>query len=244
MCRVDEVRHAVLAKNQSLADELRDELRGRGVTLVNMLSSPGSGKTALLEALLTMAVADGVPVAAVTADLATENDAVRLARSGAPVRQVRTGGLCHLEVPQLRGHVDGWLPHGVRLLFVENVGNLVCPSSYDLGEKIRITLMSVTEGEDKPSKYPDAFGLANLVVLTKTDLADAVGFDRDAFLRNVERVNPGVPVLETSARTGSGVRALWHVVGRTPDQEAAHQPVMAALRPPDGGHRHAAAHHH
>ncbi|MEV4442457.1 hydrogenase nickel incorporation protein HypB, partial [Streptomyces sp. NPDC049577] len=180
MCRAIEVRQTVLAKNDALADTLRRELTTCGVTLVNLLSSPGSGKTALLERLLSRMAAEGIPVAALTADLATENDAVRLARSGAPVKQVLTAGLCHLEAAQLRTHLEGWLPDATRILFVENVGNLVCPASYDLGETLRVTLMSVTEGEDKPLKYPTAFGLAHLVVLTKTDIAGAVGFDRAA----------------------------------------------------------------
>ncbi|GGU88035.1 hydrogenase nickel incorporation protein HypB [Kitasatospora aureofaciens] len=233
------MQHAVLAKNDALAAALRADLRERDVVLVNLLSSPGSGKTALLERLLTRAVEDGVPVAAITADLATENDARRLARSGAPVKQVLTGGLCHLEAAQLRGHLDGWLPDGTRLLFVENIGNLVCPSSYDLGEELRVVLMSVTEGEDKPVKYPNAFGSANLVVLTKSDLAQAAGFDEPAFRGHVDRVNPGVPLLETSARTEQGIGRLWETVN---GGAAVHQPVLARAAA-DGQHHHAAAHH-
>ncbi|QWQ39771.1 hydrogenase nickel incorporation protein HypB [Streptomyces sp. YPW6] len=227
MCRTVDLHQAVLAKNDTHAVELRRTLDERGTTAVNLMSSPGSGKTALLELLLTRAVAGGVPAAAVTADLATENDATRLARSGAPVRQILTDGLCHLEAGMLGGVLDGWLPGGTRLLFVENVGNLVCPASYDLGETLRVALASVTEGEDKPVKYPAAFGLAHLVVVTKRDLADALEFDRDAFLAGVQQVNPGVPVIETSARTGEGVDDLLARVLRAADGLEPHTPVLA-----------------
>ncbi|MGV9632392.1 hydrogenase nickel incorporation protein HypB, partial [Streptomyces sp. NPDC003487] len=162
MCGSD-VRQAVLAKNDDLAATLRGELAAQGVTVVNLLSSPGSGKTELLGRVLARAMEQGVPVAALTADLATENDATRLARSGAPVRQLLTDGLCHLEARQVRARLEDWLPQETSVLFVENVGNLVCPASYDLGETLRIVLMAVTEGEDKPLKYPTAFGSAHLV---------------------------------------------------------------------------------
>jgi hydrogenase accessory protein HypB len=227
MCRTVDLHQAVLAKNDENALALRGYLGDRGTVAVNLLSSPGSGKTALLEQLLGRAVAGGTPAAAVTADLATENDATRLARSGAPVQQILTDGLCHLEAGMLQRRLEGWLPEGTRLLFVENVGNLVCPASYDLGETLRVALASVTEGEDKPVKYPAAFGLAHLVVITKTDIADAVGFDREAFLRGVQQVNPGVPVLETSARTGQGVDALLAHVLRCAAGDETHVPVLA-----------------
>ena len=228
MCRVVDLQQAVLAKNNVCADDLRAGLAARGTVVINLLSSPGSGKTALLEQELVLARERGVPVAALTADLATENDAVRLARSGVPVKQVLTDGLCHLEAGMLGGHLDGWLPDDTRLLFVENVGNLVCPASYDLGESLRVALASVTEGEDKPLKYPTAFGLANLVLVTKTDIADAVGFDEAAFRRHVEQVNPGVEVLLTSARTGAGAGALLDRALAVAGGAAAHTPVMAA----------------
>ncbi|WP_328665519.1 hydrogenase nickel incorporation protein HypB [Streptomyces sp. NBC_00328] len=243
MCRTVDLHQAVLAKNDENALALRGYLGDRGTVAVNLLSSPGSGKTALLEQLLARAVAGGTPAAAVTADLATENDATRLARSGAPVRQILTDGLCHLEAGMLQRRLEGWLPEGTRLLFVENVGNLVCPASYDLGETLRIALASVTEGEDKPVKYPTAFGLAHLVVVTKTDIADAVSFDREAFLGGVRQVNPGVPVLETSARTGQGVDALLAHVLRCAAGEEAHVPVLARqheryLHSHGNGHEH------
>ncbi|MGW3150386.1 hydrogenase nickel incorporation protein HypB [Streptomyces sp. NPDC001177] len=227
MCRVLDLQQAVLARNDEAAHALRTELTARGTTVVNLLSSPGSGKTALLEHELTLARERSVPVVALTADLATENDAARLARSGVPVKQVLTDGLCHLEAGMLARHLDGWLPEPTRLLFVENVGNLVCPASYDLGETLRVVLASVTEGEDKPLKYPTAFGLAQLVVVTKTDIAEAVGFDEAAFRANVERVNPGVEVLLTSVRADQGLGSLLDRALAAAEGTPPHSPVMA-----------------
>ncbi|MFF8268541.1 hydrogenase nickel incorporation protein HypB [Streptomyces sp. NPDC016562] len=254
MCRVVDLQQAVLAKNDGAAQALRTELGARGTTVVNLLSSPGSGKTALLERELLLARERGVAVAALTADLATENDAVRLARSGAPVKQVLTDGLCHLEAAMLARHLEGWLPEETRLLFVENVGNLVCPASYDLGESLRVVLASVTEGEDKPLKYPTAFGLAQLVVVTKTDIAQAVAFDEAAFRANVQRVNPGVEVVLTSARADQGLGVLLERAQAVAAGAAPHAPVMAraradALGPghthgPDHAHDHGHVHGH
>ncbi|MER6472753.1 hydrogenase nickel incorporation protein HypB [Streptomyces collinus] len=237
MCRSD-VKQAVLAKNDDLAASLREDLTRQGVTVVNLLSSPGSGKTELLGRVLARAVERDVPVAALTADLATENDAVRLARSGAPVQQVLTDGLCHLEARQVRGHLEGWLPADTAVLFVENVGNLVCPASYDLGETLRVVLMAVTEGEDKPLKYPTAFGSAHLVVITKTDLAEAAGFDEAAFLANLQRVNPGVETVRSCARTGDGVDTL---LAHTLAARHAAPPHRPPLAPHPHGHHHTAA---
>ncbi|MFI1032569.1 hydrogenase nickel incorporation protein HypB [Streptomyces sp. NPDC020951] len=239
MCRAVDLRQAVLAKNDAGAEALRGNLAARGTTIVNLLSSPGSGKTALLERELLLARERSLPVAALTADLATENDAARLARSGVPVKQVLTDGLCHLEAGMLAGHLVGWLPDDTRLLFVENVGNLVCPASYDLGETLRVVLASVTEGEDKPLKYPTAFGLAHLVVITKTDIAEAVEFDEHAFRANVEQVNPGVEIVRTSARRGQGVGAVLDRALAAASGAPVHQPVMA--RAP---HTHAHSHTH
>jgi hydrogenase nickel incorporation protein HypB len=186
--------------------------------------------------VLARALERDVPVAAFTADLATENDARRLARSGAPVKQLLTDGLCHLEARQVRGHLEGWLPPDTALLFVENVGNLVCPASYDLGEQLRIVLMAVTEGEDKPAKYPTAFGSAHLVVLTKTDLAGPAGFDETAFADQVRRVNPGVEIVRSCARTGEGVDTVLDRVLAVRDGAPAHRPPLA---PHPHGHVHA-----
>lgn len=238
MCESEDVTHsvqAVLAKNDGLAARLRADLDRRKVSVVNLLSSPGSGKTELLGGVLARAVERGIPVAALTADLATENDARRLARSGAPVKQLLTDGLCHLEARQLRGHVEDWLPQDTAVLFVENVGNLVCPASYDLGETLRIVLMAVTEGEDKPLKYPTAFGSAHLVVLTKTDLAEPAGFDAAAFDAHVRQVNPGVEIVRSCARTGEGVDTVLERVLAVRDGAPVHRPPLA---PHPHGHVH------
>ncbi|MEZ0095821.1 hydrogenase nickel incorporation protein HypB [Streptacidiphilus sp. EB129] len=252
MCRTGDLRQAVLARNDAGAQALREELAARGTVVVNMLSSPGSGKTELLQQELTLARTRAVPVAAITADLATDNDATRLARAGVPVLQVLTDGLCHLEAAMVRRAIDGWLPAETRVLFVENVGNLVCPASYDLGETLRVALASVTEGEDKPLKYPNAFGLAQLVLVTKADLADAVGFDEAAFRAHVERVNPGVEVVLTSARTGAGAGVLLDRALAAQQGTPQHRPVMARTQDPalthhhhhDDGHTHDDGHHH
>jgi hydrogenase nickel incorporation protein HypB len=227
MCRTVDLQQAVLAKNATAAGILRAGLTAQGTSVINLLSSPGSGKTALLERELQLAAERGVAVAALTADLATENDAVRLARSGVPVKQVLTDGLCHLEAEMLAGHLHHWLPEETRLLFVENVGNLVCPASYDLGESLRVVLASVTEGEDKPLKYPTAFGLAQLVIVTKSDLAAPAEFDEAAFRDNVQQVNPGVEVVLTSVRTGEGAGVLVDRALAAACGSAVHAPVMA-----------------
>ncbi|WP_086828075.1 hydrogenase nickel incorporation protein HypB [Streptomyces sp. NRRL B-24572] len=227
MCRAVDLQRAVLAKNEAAAHILRTELNARGTTVINLLSSPGSGKTALLERELRLARERGVGAAALTADLATENDARRLARSGVPVKQVLTDGLCHLEADMVARHLHDWLPESVRLLFVENVGNLVCPAGYDLGESLRVVLASVTEGEDKPLKYPTAFGLAQLVIVTKTDMAEAAEFDETAFRANVQQVNPGVEVVLSSVRDDRGAGALLDRALATAEGNRVHTPAMA-----------------
>lgn len=242
MCRAVDLHQSVLARNDESAHALRARLAARGTTVVNLLSSPGSGKTALLDHELTLARERSVPVAALTADLATENDAARLARSGVPVRQILTDGLCHLEARMLARHVEEWLPRPTRLLFVENVGNLVCPASYDLGETLRVVLASVTEGEDKPLKYPTAFGLAHLVVVTKTDITAAVDFDEAAFRAHVEQVNPGVEVVLTSVRAGRGLGVLLERALAAADGVPPHTPVMAARPHEHTGHEHGHTH--
>ncbi|HOQ46117.1 MAG TPA: hydrogenase nickel incorporation protein HypB [Bryobacteraceae bacterium] len=204
--RIIEVRQNVLKRNDLLARELRREFREAGVGVVSLVSSPGSGKTALLERTLTL-LQPRFRVAALVGDLATENDAARLARSKAPVKQIITGTVCHLDAEMVRKALDGWKLADFELLFIENVGNLVCPASYDLGEDMRVVLMSVTEGEDKPLKYPTIFHGADLAVITKADLAAAVEFDWDAATRNIQAVRPGLPILRVSAKTGEGMDA-------------------------------------
>jgi hydrogenase nickel incorporation protein HypB len=205
--RLVEVRRNVLHKNDVTARALRESFREAGVTVVTLVSSPGSGKTAFLERILTL-LQPHYRVAALVGDLATENDAERLARSRARVQQIITGTICHLDAEMVRGALDGWNLHDLDFLFIENVGNLVCPSSYDLGEDVRMVLLSVTEGEDKPLKYPTIFNSADVAVVTKMDLAAAVEFNEAMLRGNIERVRPGMRVMEVSAKTGAGMDAL------------------------------------
>jgi hydrogenase nickel incorporation protein HypB len=206
--RIVDLRKGVLEKNDLLASSLRKQFDDAGVRVSNWVSSPGSGKTALLEALLTAAISHGHAAAALVGDCATDNDAKRLARSGAPVRQIVTESMCHLESEMIAEYLDGWNLPDLDLLVIENVGNLVCPTAYDLGEDTRVALLSVTEGEDKPAKYPQLFHSADIVVVTKTDIATAVEWDRTAALDAIRAVNPVAPIVETSARTGVGVLEL------------------------------------
>jgi hydrogenase nickel incorporation protein HypB len=202
--RLIEVRKNVLKQNDVVARGLRERFHSAGVFVVSLVSSPGSGKTAFLERVLTSLRPD-YRVAALTGDLATENDAQRLARSQAPVKQISTGTLCHLEAAMVQSALDGWEPEHLDFLFIENVGNLVCPSSYDLGEDLRLVLISVTEGEDKPLKYPSIFNSADISIVTKMDLAEAVEFDWDAAYSNIQAVRPGMPVFQVSAKSGDGM---------------------------------------
>ncbi|RMG65899.1 MAG: hydrogenase accessory protein HypB [Calditrichaeota bacterium] len=205
--RILEVRKGILKKNDQLARGLRQRFREAGVFVVNLVSSPGAGKTSLLQKSLLVLREQGYHVAALVGDLATENDARRLAQSGAPVRQISTGTTCHLEAEMIGRALKGWSLETLDLLFIENVGNLVCPASYDLGENLRAVLFSVTEGEDKPLKYPTIFNSADVAVLTKMDLADVAGFNRRLALENIQKVRPGMTVLETSARGEQGLTA-------------------------------------
>jgi hydrogenase nickel incorporation protein HypB len=202
--RLVEVRQNVLKQNDIVARELRQSFQDAGVCVVSLVSSPGSGKTAFLEKTLTLLRPD-YRVAALVGDLATDNDAARLARSHAPVKQITTGTLCHLEAAMVRTALEGWNIGELDFLFIENVGNLVCPASYDVGEDVRVVLLSVTEGEDKPLKYPTIFNTADLAILTKMDLAEAVEFDMAAAAANIQRVRPGMPVLKVSAKNGAGM---------------------------------------
>ena len=206
--RIVELRRGILEKNDLLAEDLRAQFTQSHVTVSNWVSSPGSGKTALLEAVLTTAMHQGLAAAALVGDCATDNDAQRLARSGALVRQIVTESMCHLEADMVSEHLKGWDLDDLDLLVIENVGNLVCPTAYDLGEGIRVALLSVTEGEDKPLKYPQLFHSADVVVITKTDIATAVEWDRTAAYAAIRSVNPAAPIVETSARSGAGVLEL------------------------------------
>ena len=209
--RVVEVQRSILKKNSTLAVGLRDRFAREGTYVLNLLSSPGSGKTTLLEETLRH-FASGLRVAALVGDQATDNDATRLQRSGAPVRQITTGSECRLDAIMIQNALAAWETGPLDLLCIENVGNLICPAEYDLGEDLRVVLFSVTEGEDKPLKYPLAFNTADLVLITKVDLADATGFDRALARTNIQRVHPGVPVMELSTRTQEGFQRWIDVV--------------------------------
>jgi hydrogenase nickel incorporation protein HypB len=202
--RLLEVRKNVLKQNDIVAHALRDRFRVNGTYVVSLVSSPGTGKTTFLERSLTM-LKPRFRVAALVGDLATENDALRLARSGVPVRQITTGTLCHLEAAMVQHALEDWGVGQLDLLFIENVGNLVCPASYDLGEDLRLVLLSVTEGEDKPLKYPTIFNSADAAVITKIDLAAAVEFDELAANANIHAVRPGMDVFKVSAKTNEGM---------------------------------------
>jgi hydrogenase nickel incorporation protein HypB len=206
--RIVEVRQNILKRNDELARELRQRFQAAGVFVVSLVSSPGSGKTAFLEKTLTLLREGQYRPAALVGDLATDNDAVRLARSQAPVKQISTGTLCHLEAAMIEKALEDWNLEELDFLFIENVGNLVCPSSYDLGENLRLVLLSVTEGEDKPLKYPTIFNSSDVAVVTKVDLAEAVEFDWSAAEANIQAVRPGMPILGVSAKTGQGM-AAW-----------------------------------
>jgi len=205
--RLVEVRQNVLKHNDVLARELRIRFQEAGVFVASFVSSPGSGKTAFLEKTLTT-LRPNYRIAALVGDLATANDAARLARSEVPVKQIVTGTICHLEAQMVENALGDWDLNELDCLFIENVGNLVCPSSYDLGEALRVVLMSTTEGEDKPLKYPTIFNTADVAVITKMDLAEAVEFDLQAAHTSIQAVRPGMRVFEVSSKTGVGM-AGW-----------------------------------
>ena len=201
-----ELHHPLLRRNESQAAQNRDHFHRHGLRTINLLSAPGSGKTALLEQLAHRWPRP--PIGVIVGDLATDNDARRLQRAGARAVQIRTGDLCHLDaalVDQAFSQLDC---RGIDLLVIENVGNLVCPAAFDLGEQRRIALLSVTEGEDKPLKYPALFKSADAVVINKGDLAEAVGFDRRSAIANLSAIAPQAALFELSARTGEGLEAL------------------------------------
>ncbi len=202
--RIVEVRQNVLRKNDEIARALRRRFEEAGVCVISLVSSPGAGKTTLLERT-ARALASRHRVGVLVGDLATVRDAKRLDGTGARVQQIITGTVCHLDADMVRTALESWDVAALDFLFLENVGNLVCPSSYDLGEATRVVLVSVTEGEDKPLKYPTIFNTADIAMITKIDLAEATGFKRDDLIAAMQAVRPGITVLETSARTGAGM---------------------------------------
>jgi hydrogenase nickel incorporation protein HypB len=204
--RIVEVREKILKKNDELARSMRDEFALCGVFVTNLVSGPGAGKTELLKQTLA-ALQKTYRTAAVVGDVARENDAVPLAASGALVKQILTGTMCHLEAELVRAAVHDWEMSECDFLFIENVGNLVCPTNWDLGEDLRVLLFAVTEGEDTPLKYPSLIDTADVVVISKMDIAEAVGFDLELALRNIQLARPSAEVMQVSARTGEGMDA-------------------------------------
>ena len=194
----------ILSENDRIAAELRERFLQHGVLCVNLISSPGSGKTSLLERTLAAFSARG-RAAVLTGDLQTENDAERLRKFGLPVKQITTGGTCHLDARMIERHLEDWRLEDLDYLFIENVGNLVCPASYDLGEAAKIVVLSVTEGEDKPLKYPSIFFKSELLVLNKVDLLPYVPFDVEDAVENARMVHPGLEVIRLSSLTGHGL---------------------------------------
>ena len=204
--RVIEVRQSIFAANDRLAERNRGFFSALGLPVLNVLSSPGSGKTTFLQRTIEKLGQPG-RIGVIVGDLETDNDARRLRTTGAQVVQITTGTLCHLDADMVARAVGNLNPKLLDLLFIENVGNLVCPSEFDLGENLRVVLLSVTEGEDKPLKYPPLFHAADIVVLTKTDMSEAAEFDRDAALTNIRRINPAARIFEVSARKDKGMDA-------------------------------------
>ncbi len=197
----------VLSENARIAEELRDRFREHGVLCLNIISSPGAGKTSLLERTLE-ALNSSARVAVLTGDIQTDNDARRLARFGFPVKQITTGGTCHLDARMIERALADWKLEDLDVLLVENVGNLVCPSSYDLGEAAKIVVLSVAEGEDKPLKYPAIFFKSELLVINKIDLLPYVPFNLERAREYAWQVHAGMEILEVSCTTGQGI-ARW-----------------------------------
>jgi len=204
--RTVSVREKILSKNDEAAERNRAWLKAHGIVAVNLISSPGSGKTYLLERTLE-GLRGRVPCAVITGDQRTDNDARRLMGKGAPVKQIETLNACHLDAGQVGGVLEEVAGNGVKLLFIENVGNLVCPSAFDLGEDFKIALLSTTEGEDKPVKYPSLFSAAPVTVLTKMDLVPHLDWNVSACRAALRQVRPGVFIFELSAKTGLGMEA-------------------------------------
>ena len=219
-----DIRERLLSKNDRVALQNRESFQSRGLLVLNLLSSPGSGKTTLIERMVSAQGHHAPRIGVIVGDLATENDAQRIRAAGATALQITTGTACHLEadmVAQAASHLD---LGNLDLLVIENVGNLVCPAAYDLGETLRVVLLSVTEGEDKPLKYPTAFQSADVVLLTKVDIAEAVGFDRETAIANIRRMAPQARLFELSARSGEGM-GDWLMYLRSQQVHVKQQPL-------------------
>jgi hydrogenase nickel incorporation protein HypB len=197
------VQEEILGSNKKIAAEIRQKLEAAGVLVVNLLSSPGSGKTTLLERIVET-LKPTHPLAVIEGDIETERDADRIRRKGIPAWQITTGGACHLEA-RMVGRLLPEIPPGTRFLFIENVGNLVCPAAYDLGENLRCVLLSAPEGDDKPKKYPRAFATADCLIITKSDLIPYLPFDLEKVGNEALEINPRLRIFVTSALKGRGV---------------------------------------
>lgn len=215
-----EVHASLLAKNDDVATRNRARFSAQRMLALNLVSSPGAGKTTLLSRTVDEFGHDE-RCAVLVGDLETDNDARRLRRPHVPVAQITTGTACHLDAEMVARGLDALSLDGVRVMFIENVGNLVCPADFDLGETSRVVLLSATEGEDKPLKYPPIFKSAQLVVLTKIDVAEVLGFDRDVAVENIRRMAPGARLIQLSAKSGEGM-GEWY------DFLRAHLPQAAA----------------
>ncbi|MDF1527022.1 MAG: hydrogenase nickel incorporation protein HypB [bacterium] len=194
----------VLSRNDLLAADLRRLFASEKVAIMNMVSSPGSGKTSLLEKTLG-SLSQNLSIGVIEGDIQTDNDAVRIAKTGVPVHQIQTGGACHLEAEMVRKALSHFRLEELDLLIIENVGNLVCPSAFDLGEGLRVVVISTTEGDDKPLKYPAMFRSAHVMVINKIDLLPYTDFDVQKVVRNAMSLNPEIHILKTSCRTGEGL---------------------------------------
>jgi hydrogenase nickel incorporation protein HypB len=221
-----EVRQNVLKENDRIAAGLREALAAQQTLCLNLISSPGAGKTSILEGTLEALGRTGLRVAVLTGDIQTERDADRLKRFGYPALQITTGGTCHLDASMIQRSMALLPPGDLDVLFIENVGNLVCPASYDLGEEAKVVVLSVAEGDDKPLKYPGIFRRARLMLLHKIDLIPHTRFSRDAAVADARRVNPDIEVLETScvAEPGLGAWLGW-IERRVEEKRAAGRPA-------------------
>lgn len=204
-----DVNEPVLGRNDRIAVENRHLFEREKVLVINVLSSPGSGKTAMLERTLED-LKGKLRTGVIVGDLQTDNDARRLAGKEAPVHQINTNDICHLEAEMIHRSLSLFNLSALDILFIENVGNLVCPSSFDLGEKLRVGILSVTEGEDKPLKYPTLFKTCDMILVSKMDIAEAVGFQEDLAVRNIQAITPKADILKISARTGQGMEEWYN----------------------------------